>query len=575
MLGSQTSELLKDRIRQALADVPFKFQDSEAEVSILVEKEDVPATLKKLKEADGLEFDYFSFVTAVDRHPTKPRFELVYNLYSVKHKRFARVKTSIDDGKEMQTVSGIYRGANWHEREVYDLFGIKFSGHPDLRRILTSDNWHGHPLRKEYNVRGENAWELGKNVLQNIAEEGICSKTQAPHHEKTKHIILNMGPQHPATHGVLRLALRVEGENIVECVPHIGYLHTGIEKLSEHHNWTQNITHFSRMDYLSPMNNEFAYCLAVEKLIRDLEVPKRAQYIRVLMSELTRIISHLVWLGTHALDIGAMSVFLYCFAEREKIIDLYEMIGGQRMMTSYIRIGGCAMDIPDGFEERVRAWAKDFPRNLEIYHNLLTKNPIWKERTVGVGYLDAETTINYGVSGPIARAAGIDWDLRRDNPYSSYEEFEFDVPVEDGCDVYSRYLVRMEEMRQSHRIVLQALDKIKDTEPGTYISKNYKYAPPRREDINSSIEELIHHFKYWTDGIWVPPGEAYGYIEASKGELGFYCVSDGSAHPLRVKVRGPSFSNLSALPEMVKDHLIADVIAIIGSIDIVLGEVDR
>jgi len=384
-----------------------------------------------------------------------------------------------------------------------------------------------------------------------------------------------MGPQHPATHGVLRLALELDGENIVGCVPHIGYLHTGIEKLSECHNWTQNVTHYCRMDYLSPMNNELAYCLAVERLIPELEIPKRAQYIRVLMSELTRIISHLVWLGTHALDMGAMSVYMYCFAEREKILDLYEMIGGQRMMTSYIRIGGCAADVPEGFEDTVRAWASGFQHNLDVNHNILTKNPIWKERTVGIGVLGREDSINAGLSGPLARAAGVDWDLRRDNPYSSYEEFEFDIPVGTAGDVYSRYLVRMEEMVQAHRIVLQAVDKIKKTEPGTHASRNYKFAPPRREDINASIEELIHHFKYWTEGIPVPAGEAYGFIEASKGELGFYVVSDGSAHPVRVKVRGPSFSNLSAMPRMVQGHLIADVVAIVGSIDIVLGEVDR
>jgi len=570
------TEQLQQKTGEALAGFDAKFQLANGDAVLQLPLNQVKPALARLRAHPDLNYDYLSFVTAVHSAPFSPEFELIYNLYSTKHHNFLRVKTKLKEGEDVPSVSDIYKGANWHEREVYDLFGIKFSGHPDLRRILTSDNWYGHPLRKEYSHIGEPAWALGTNVLQNVAEAGIPDRRKSEEPVKpTRHIVLNMGPQHPATHGVLRLALELDGEKIVHCVPHIGYLHTGIEKLSEHHNWTQNVTHYSRMDYASPMNNEFAYCLAVEKLIPDIDVPKRAQYIRVLMSELTRIISHLVWLGTHAMDIGAVSVFLYCFAEREKILDLYEMIGGQRMMTSYIRIGGCAMDIPDGFDEAVRAWAKDFLQNLKIYENLLTKNPIWMERTVGIGVLDKENTISYGVSGPLARAAGIDWDLRRDNPYSSYEEFDFDIPVENGCDVYSRFLVRMEEMRQAYRIVLQALEKIKDTKPGDYLSKNYKFAPPRREDINSSIEELIHHFKYWTDGIWVPPGEAYAFIEASKGELGFYCVSDGSAHPVRVKVRGPSFSNLSSLPEMVKNHLVADVVAIIGSIDIVLGEVDR
>ncbi len=541
-----------------------------------VRKDEVRTTLSHLKSTDRLDFDYFSFVTAVDRHPLKPRFELIYNLYSLSHDQWLRVKAPLDDGEEVETVSDIFKGANWHEREIYDLFGIRFANHPDLRRIVTSDNWHGHPLRKEYSHVGEPAWKLGTNVLQNIADVGIPKReTDGSGYEPTRRIILNMGPQHPATHGVLRLALELDGERIVDCVPHIGYLHTGIEKLSEHHNWTQNVTHYSRMDYGAPMNNEFAYCLAVERLIPDLDVPKRAQYIRVMMSELTRVISHLLWLGTHAMDIGAQSIFLYCFAEREKILDLYEMIGGQRMMTSYIRIGGCALDMPEEFPNAVRAWAKDFLKNVQMYEDILTKNPIWKERTVGIGVIDKDTALSYGVSGPIARGSGLDWDLRKGASYSSYDEFDFDVPVFGGGDVYSRYLVRMEEMRQSYRIILQALDKIAETEPGTYLSKNYKYTPPRREDINSSIEELIHHFKYWTDGIWVPAGEAYGYIEGSKGELGFFCVSDGSGHPLRVKVRGSSFSNLSAIHEMVKGHMIADVVAVIGSIDIILGEVDR
>ncbi len=561
---------------QAELKFPAKLEEINGDFVLNIGKEHLRTAVLFLKDTSGLDFDYFSFVTAVDRHPQSPRFELIYNFYSTKHHHWIRLKTLLQDGEQIETISDIFKGANWHEREVFDLFGIKFTNHPDLRRIVTSDNWYGHPLRKGYSHTGEPAWAVGTNVLQNVAESGIPTQSsRVKAEEPTRRIILNMGPQHPATHGVLRLAVELEGEKILNCVPHIGYLHTGIEKLSEHHNWTQNVTHYARMDYASPMNNEFAYSLSLEKLIPGLEVPKRAQYIRVMMSELTRIISHLVWLGTHAMDIGAQSVFLYCFAEREKIVDLYEMIGGQRMMTSYIRIGGCAFDMPEDFPEAVRAWAKDFLANLKICEDLLTENPIWRERTVGIGILSKDDALSYGVSGPMARGSGIDFDLRRDGPYSSYEEFEFDVPVENGCDVYSRYLVRIEEMKQAYRIVLKALEKIKETEPGTYLSKQYKYAPPRREDINSSIEELIHHFKYWTDGIWVPEGEAYAFIEGSKGELGFYCVSNGTSHPVRVKVRGPSFSNLSPISEMARGHLVADLVAIIGSIDIVLGEVDR
>jgi NADH-quinone oxidoreductase subunit D len=400
------------------------------------------------------------------------------------------------------------------------------------------------------------------------------AKFTVEEHVQGKHMVLNMGPQHPSTHGVLRLVLELDGERVVQCVPHIGYLHTGIEKLSEYHNYTKNITHYCRMDYLAPINNELAYCLAVEKLI-GLPVSARASYIRVAMHELTRVISHLIWIATHGMDIGAQSLFFYGMGEREKILEFYELAGGQRMMTSYIRIGGLQADVPAEFDERVRAWAKDFPKAVDMIEGLLTRNPIWTKRTQGVGVLDQRTTISYGLMGVLFRACGIDMDLRRDNPYCRFEEFSFDVPVFPEGDVYSRDQVRMEEMRQSCRLVVQALDKIKQTEPGTTMWVSDHFAPPKRDNVERDIEGLIHHFKYWTEGIKPPAGEAYAAIEGSKGELGFYVVSDGSAQPVRVKVRGASFVNLAALPAMVEGGLIADVVAVIGSIDIVLGEVDR
>lgn len=392
--------------------------------------------------------------------------------------------------------------------------------------------------------------------------------------EPGKLMVINMGPQHPSTHGVLRLVLELDGERVMKCIPHIGYLHTGIEKLSEHHNYTQNITHYCRMDYLAPMNNELAYCLAVEKLIGG-EIPARASYIRVIMHEISRCMSHLLWIATHALDIGASTAFMYGTAEREKLLDIYEFVGGQRMMTSYIRIGGCKEDVPEGFDEMVRTWAEGFGKEIDRLHGLLTKNPIWLERTRGIGPMSRERVISYGLMGPLLRAVGIDMDLRRDRPYCRFEEFEFDVPVEQEGDVYARYLVRMEEFYQSRRIVLQALDKLKQTEPETHMWELREFTPPKRADIYKDIERNIHHFKYWTEGIKPPAGEAYASIESGKGELGFYVVSDGSAKPLRVKVRGASFVNLAALPEMCEGELIADVVAVIGAIDIVLGEVDR
>ncbi len=389
-----------------------------------------------------------------------------------------------------------------------------------------------------------------------------------------KRMVLNMGPQHPSTHGVLRLVLELDGERVVKCVPHIGYLHTGIEKLSEEHNYTQNITHYPRMDYLSPMNNELAYCLAVEKLI-GLEVPARASYIRVAMHEITRCMSHLFWIGSHAMDIGAATVFLYAVQEREMLLDLYEMVGGQRMMTNYIRIGGVREDVPEEFDEHARKWALGFPKLVDMIQGLLTKNPIWTNRTQGIGYIDRETCVSYGLMGPLLRAVGVSQDLRKDIPYCRYEEFDFEVPMREEGDIFARYEVRLIEMYEAAKLVLQALDRIKETAPGDTMWESDHFAPPKHSEVYADIERNIHHFKYWTEGFKSPRGEAYASVESSKGELGFYVVSDGGPKPLRVKIRGPSFVNLAALPAMIEGHLIADVAAAIGSIDIVLGEVDR
>jgi NADH-quinone oxidoreductase subunit D len=402
----------------------------------------------------------------------------------------------------------------------------------------------------------------------------IVPRMVVEEHVPGRHMVLNMGPQHPSTHGVLRLVLELDGERVLQCVPHIGYLHTGIEKLSEYHNYTKNITHYCRMDYLAPMNSELAYCLAVEKII-GLEVPARASYIRVIMHEITRCMSHMLWIASHAIDIGAGTVFLYTTYEREKMLDIYEMVGGQRMMTSYIRVGGVKEDVPDGFIEYVSKWAREFVTQVNRVDGLLTKNPIWRQRTQGIAMLDRQTTLSYGLMGPLLRGVGVKQDLRKDQPYCRYEEFDFEVPTREEGDVYARYEVRMEEMRQSQRLVLQGLEKLQQTQPGTHMWESDHFAPPKRSEIYADIERNIHHFKYWTEGFKPPVGEAYAAVESSKGELGFYVVSDGSAKPLRVKVRGPSFVNLAALPAMVQGGLIADVVAAIGSIDIVLGEVDR
>jgi NADH-quinone oxidoreductase subunit D len=388
----------------------------------------------------------------------------------------------------------------------------------------------------------------------------------------TKTMVLNMGPQHPSTHGVLRVLLELDGENVVTADPDIGYLHTGIEKSCEDKTYSQGTTLTDRIDYLNPLGNNLVYALAVEKLL-GLEVPKRAQYIRVMMVELQRISSHLVWLGTHALDMGAMSVMLYCFREREEILKIFERFAGQRMMTSYIRIGGLALQPPAGWREQVKRFVDMMPPRIDEYEALLTENRIWQGRLKGVGYLSPETLIALSTTGPGLRAAGVGFDNRKAFPYSSYEEFDFNVITRTESDCYARYLVRVAEMRESVKIVRQALEKI--TDEGAIKTEAPGIVPPQREKMKTEMEALIYHFKIFTEGFAPPPGEAFATVESPRGELGCFVASDGSPKPLRVHFRGPSFVNLQALPNMVRGQLIADTVACIGTIDIVLGEVDR
>jgi NADH-quinone oxidoreductase subunit D len=387
-----------------------------------------------------------------------------------------------------------------------------------------------------------------------------------------KTMVLNMGPQHPSTHGVLRILLELDGETVLKAVPDIGYLHTGIEKSCEDKTYSQAITLTDRIDYLNPLGNNLAYCMAVEKLL-GLEVPKRAQYIRVLLVELQRISSHLVWLGTHAIDLGAMSVFLYCFREREEILKIFELVAGQRMMTSYIRVGGLALEPPAGWLQRVDKFVKMMPSRIDEYEGLLTGNRIWIGRTKDIGYISAEDAIALSMTGPTLRAAGVAFDNRKVFPYSSYEEFEFEVPTRTDSDCFARYMIRVAEMRESLKIIRQAMKKI--TPDGPFRAEAPGVIPPSREKMKTEMEALIYHFKIFTEGFSPPPGEAFAAVESPRGELGVFVASDGSPKPLRVHFRAPSFINLQALPKLVEGRLIADVIACIGTIDIVLGEVDR
>ncbi|MGA6987355.1 MAG: NADH dehydrogenase (quinone) subunit D [Terriglobales bacterium] len=384
-------------------------------------------------------------------------------------------------------------------------------------------------------------------------------------------MVLNMGPQHPSTHGVLRLVLEIDGETIVRLRPEIGYLHTGIEKTCEAKFYQQVVPLTDRIDYLCPLTNNLAYCLAVEKLL-GLEIPPKAQWMRVLMNELTRINSHLVWLGTHAMDLGAVTVFLYCFRERETVLNFFEMVSGQRMMTSYFRIGGLALEPPLGFFEKVKKFADRFLGNIDEYEGLLTGNPIFVMRTKGVARLTAEDAIALGAGGPTLRGSGVDIDLRRDAPYSGYENFKFKVPVRTEGDVFARYVCRVQELRESIGIVQQALAGMPE---GPIKADAPKVVLPDREKMKTEMEALIYHFKIITEGFAVPAGEVYQAIESPRGEMGYYIVSDGTAKPYRVHMRAPSFANLQTLAKMCEGGLIADVIAAIGSIDVILGDIDR
>ncbi|MGA2435985.1 MAG: NADH dehydrogenase (quinone) subunit D [Bryobacteraceae bacterium] len=405
---------------------------------------------------------------------------------------------------------------------------------------------------------------MGNEIVTNTVE------SNAPGTGPSR-MTLNMGPQHPSTHGVLRAVVDLDGEVVSKIRCEVGYLHTGIEKEFEQKTYQQGVTLTDRIDYLCPLSNNLAYCLAVEKLL-DLEIPPFAQWTRVMLTELTRINSHLVWLGTHSLDLGAMTVFLYCFREREDILRIFEMYSGQRMMTSYFRIGGLALEPPRGWRQAVGKFIGGFPSCVDEYEDLLTKNPIWKRRTQGVGYAPLADMIDMGVTGPMLRAAGLAWDIRKSEPYSSYEKFDFNVPVRAGGDVYARYLVRIEEMRQSARIVKQALEGMPE---GPYKAGAPKVVLPDREKMKTQMEALIYHFKIVTEGFRVPAGEVYQVIESPRGELGYHIVSDGTAKPYRVFIHGPSFGNLQGLPKMVEGRMVSDAIAALGSTDFVLGDVDR
>ena len=581
---SNNSAIIQE-LKKKFGDSNLVFQETKDEIpTFWVSRDKIAETLKFLKTEVSNPYRMLYDLTAIDDQARSHRnsqpvgdFTVLYHLLSFERNEDIRIKVALKkDDLSIPCVSNIWPNADWYEREVYDMFGINFEGHPNLRRILMPPTWKGYPLRKEHPAR---ATEMGPFQLpdekQDLEQEALQFKPEewglTRKSEETDFMFLNLGPQHPGTHGVLRVILQLDGEDIVDAVPDIGYHHRGAEKMGERQSWHTFIPYTDRVDYLGGVMNNLPYVLAVEKLA-GIEVPDRAKVIRIMMCEFFRINSHLVWYGTFAQDLGQLSPVFYMFNDREKVLEIVEAICGDRMHPNWFRIGGVAQDLPNGWERLVQDFLNYFPKRLNEYDKMVMKNSILRGRTRGIGSYTLEEAIDWGVTGPGLRACGLEWDFRKKRPYSGYDQFEFEIPTGQNGDCYDRAVVRVAEMRQSLRIIEQCL---KNMPEGSYKSDHHLTTPPLKEKTMHDIETLITHFLSVSWGPVIPAGEAFVGIEATKGNNGYYLVSDGSTSPYRVRIRAPSFAHLQMIPLISRGHTIADLLAILGTIDYVLADVDR
>jgi NADH-quinone oxidoreductase subunit B/C/D len=572
---NESDEGLAEGLRAHFGDSVQQTEHTSDMLTFVVEENRLKDVLRFLKTEATPRFQRLDDLTAIDESARRNRQEypdctLVYHLLSFEAASRLRLKVGVQgDAPVAQSVTDIWPSANWYEREIFDMFGVRFEGHPNLRRIIMPHHWDGHPLRKSHPGR---ATEMAPYTLADAQrlqplDGGVYVEREGKEHE----LILNVGPHHVSTHGLMRYIVSLDGEEITELDMDIGYHHRAAEKIGERQTWNQFIPYTDRVDYLAGAANNLPYVLAVETLA-GIEVPGRAQVIRVMLSEFFRLSNHLVFFATMAHDVGAMTPNFYTFREREMVLDIVELITGGRLHPSWFRLGGVAKDLPEGWREAVNDFVKIFPKAIEEYEALITKNPIFKVRTQGIGRISLEDSIDWGVSGPNLRACGLEWDLRKKFPYSGYENFDFEIPTATEGDCYSRYLVRVEEMRQSLRIIEQAAEQMPS---GRHVTDDYRYAIPQREDMLKDIESLIHHFINVTRGPKIPRGEAYVSCEIPRGEQGYYVVSDGLGYSYRTRIRSPGFANVQVMPLMTVGETIADLIAIIGSVDYIMPDIDR